>query len=92
MTLRMLVSCSLMATFFYTPLLKAIPFVKNAVVAFVISQAIVAGGLATGVCVCVCVCLCVCVCVCVYVCVCVCVCERERESSLNRTYIYIYLV
>ena len=74
MTLRMLVSCSLMATFFYTPLLKAIPFVKNAVVAFVISQAIVAGGLATGVCVCVCVCLCVCVCVCVYVCVCVCVC------------------
>jgi 4-hydroxybenzoate polyprenyltransferase len=49
MALRMLVSCALLATFFYTPLLKAIPLVKNAVVAFVISQAIVAGGLAAGV-------------------------------------------
>jgi len=48
MVLRALVSSSLLVTFFYTPLLKAIPLVKNGVVAFVISQAIVAGGLATG--------------------------------------------
>jgi 4-hydroxybenzoate polyprenyltransferase len=33
------VASSLMATFLYTPLLKSIPFVKNVVVAFVISQA-----------------------------------------------------
>jgi len=48
LTLRALVSCSLMATFLYTPMLKGICFVKNLVVAFVISQAIVAGGLAVG--------------------------------------------
>jgi len=47
-TLRALVSTSLMVTLLYTPLLKAIPLVKNAVVAFIISQAVVAGGLATG--------------------------------------------
>ena len=46
--LRTLVACSLLATWLYTPLLKAIPLVKNVVVAFVISQAIVAGGLAAG--------------------------------------------
>ena len=46
--LRALVVSSLMATFFYTPLLKAIPLIKNVVVALVISQAIIAGGLATG--------------------------------------------
>lgn len=46
--LRALVSSSLVATFLYTPLLKGVCFVKNLIVAFVISQAIVAGGLAVG--------------------------------------------
>ena len=48
LALRALVACSLLATWSHTPLLKAMPLVKNVVVAFVISQAIVAGGLAAG--------------------------------------------
>ena len=48
LALRALVACSLLATWSHTPLLKAMPLVKNVVVAFVISQAIVAGGLAVG--------------------------------------------
>ncbi|EKX47689.1 hypothetical protein GUITHDRAFT_49490, partial [Guillardia theta CCMP2712] len=46
--LRALVSVSLLLTFLYTPLLKGVLFLKNLVVAFVIAQAIVLGGLAVG--------------------------------------------
>lgn len=46
--LRVLVSCSAVATYIYTPFLKRITLVKNAVVAAIIASSILAGGMAAG--------------------------------------------